>query len=65
MADMGGGTLDFSAYKAVGVKPLRVEEMAAARCKCLGFLRCLVTNYVDEQANYKEVLLSQNARRHS
>jgi hypothetical protein len=39
VADMGGGTLDFSAYKMTGLQPLRVEEMAAARC--MAFICCL------------------------
>lgn len=32
VADLGGGTLDFSAYRVVGTKPLRVEEVDAAKC---------------------------------
>jgi N-methylhydantoinase A/oxoprolinase/acetone carboxylase beta subunit len=32
VADMGGGTLDFSAYRTIALDPLRVEEMATARC---------------------------------
>ena len=32
VADLGGGTLDFSAYKVVGVAPLRVEETAPSKC---------------------------------
>ena len=33
VADLGGGTLDFSAYKLVNAKPICVEEMAVAKCK--------------------------------
>jgi len=36
IADLGGGTLDFSAYEVTGVSPLRVQEMAAARCELEG-----------------------------
>ena len=32
VADLGGGTLDFSAYKVMKVKPLLVDEVAAAKC---------------------------------
>ena len=32
VADLGGGTLDISAYKVIGTKPLRVEEVAASKC---------------------------------
>lgn len=32
IADLGGGTLDFSAYSLTGVKPYVVEETAAAKC---------------------------------
>ncbi|KLO13814.1 hypothetical protein SCHPADRAFT_915119 [Schizopora paradoxa] len=32
IADLGGGTLDFSAYKVCGQKPLKVEEMDASKC---------------------------------
>jgi molecular chaperone DnaK (HSP70) len=33
IADMGGGTLDFSAYRITGTMPLQVEEIAANKCK--------------------------------
>ncbi|KAI5115029.1 hypothetical protein M0805_009482, partial [Coniferiporia weirii] len=36
IADLGGGTLDFSAYKIVGTQPLRVEEASAAKCELHG-----------------------------
>ena len=32
VADLGGGTLDISAYKVIGTKPLRVEEVVASKC---------------------------------
>lgn len=35
VADLGGGTLDFSAYKVVGISPLRVEESAPVKCMCI------------------------------
>ncbi len=48
IADLGGGTLDFSAYEVTGVSPLRVQEMAAARCtlflSCFSLLRQLIRN---------------------
>ncbi|KAI5115452.1 hypothetical protein M0805_008680 [Coniferiporia weirii] len=36
IADLGGGTLDFSAYKVIGIRPLRVEEVSAAKCELQG-----------------------------
>ncbi|KAI5114637.1 hypothetical protein M0805_004375 [Coniferiporia weirii] len=33
IADLGGGTLDFSAYNIIGNQPLRVEEASAAKCE--------------------------------
>lgn len=30
---MGEGTLDLSAYKIVGLNPVRVEEVAPPKCK--------------------------------
>lgn len=36
IADLGGGTLDFSAYQVTGVKPLQAEEVAAAICHLEG-----------------------------
>ncbi|KAI5116123.1 hypothetical protein M0805_004503 [Coniferiporia weirii] len=36
IADLGGGTLDFSAYKITGTQPLRVEEASAAKCELEG-----------------------------
>jgi len=36
IADLGGGTLDFSAYQVTGVKPLQAEEVAAAICNLEG-----------------------------
>ena len=32
VADLGGVMLDIGAYKAIGTKPLRVEEVAASKC---------------------------------
>jgi len=32
VADLGGGTLDFSAYKVCGQMPLKVEEIDAPKC---------------------------------
>lgn len=34
IADLGGGTLDYSAYNVVSSRPIRVTEIATARCKC-------------------------------
>ncbi|KAH8110514.1 hypothetical protein DFH11DRAFT_1514361 [Phellopilus nigrolimitatus] len=36
IADLGGGTLDFSAYKVIGTQPLRVEEISVAKCELQG-----------------------------
>lgn len=34
IADLGGGTLDFSAYKVLESGPLRVDEVSSPRCEC-------------------------------
>ncbi|KAI5115973.1 hypothetical protein M0805_001504 [Coniferiporia weirii] len=36
IADLGGGTLDFSAYKVIGTQPLGVGEISAAKCELQG-----------------------------
>jgi len=36
VADLGGGTLDFSAYRVTGTRPLRVDEMDASKCELEG-----------------------------
>ncbi len=36
IADLGGGTLDFSAYQVTGVRPLQAEEVAASICHLEG-----------------------------
>lgn len=33
VADLGGGTLDFSAYKVIDVDPLQLEEVCDVMCK--------------------------------
>jgi hypothetical protein len=35
VADLGGGTLDLSAYEVSNVNPLRLRETAKTRCKLL------------------------------
>ena len=39
IADLGGGTLDFSAYSVQGLSPLRVEETAPVKCKLVDMRR--------------------------
>lgn len=33
IADLGGGTLDYSAYKVVSNNPTRVSEISLPKCK--------------------------------
>lgn len=42
VADLGGGTLDFSAYKVIDVDPLQLEEVCDVMCKSF-------TNYQHNQ----------------
>ena len=36
IADLGGGTIDISAYRVTGQNPIRAEEVAAAKCELCG-----------------------------
>ncbi|THH08786.1 hypothetical protein EW145_g2475 [Phellinidium pouzarii] len=51
IADLGGGTLDFSAYKLSGVKPLRAEEICAVRCEPQGstFVTSKARSFIKEK----------------
>ena len=60
MADLGGGTLDFSAYRLINEKPLCVEESAPSRCESNGDNIDLVPSFkCQHQVNSRGLRLSR------
>ncbi|THH08787.1 hypothetical protein EW145_g2476 [Phellinidium pouzarii] len=51
IADLGGGTLDFSTYRVIATNPLRIEEICAARCELQGstFVTARAKEFIKEK----------------
>ena len=51
IADLGGGTIDFSAYRMTGQNPIRAEEVSVAKCELYGstFVTLRAKGYIQSE----------------